>query len=67
VERFYPSYYNKRRPEPQGIPSQLSYGGNPFNITLTAADLFNNVNNTPNAEVVIIRPGFSTHTMVSLP
>ncbi|PPR00527.1 hypothetical protein CVT24_005501 [Panaeolus cyanescens] len=63
VERFYPSYYNKRRPEPKGLLSQLSYGGKPFDVQLSADDLFGDVNNIVNAKVVIIRPGFSTHAM----
>ncbi|KAI0339863.1 copper radical oxidase [Trametopsis cervina] len=63
VERLYPSYYNSPRPQPQGIPSTLSYGGAPFNITLTAADLSNNVQNIQNATAVIIRTGFSTHAL----
>jgi hypothetical protein len=63
VERFYPSYFNERRPEPQGILAQFSYGGPSFNVTLTNDDLFGDVNNTVNATVVILRTGFSTHTM----
>ncbi|KAI0697279.1 DUF1929-domain-containing protein [Cytidiella melzeri] len=63
VERLYPSYYNSRRPEPQGIPSTLSYGGKPFNITLTAEDLAGDVQNIKLASVVIIRTGYSTHTL----
>ncbi|KAG1739248.1 glyoxal oxidase [Suillus lakei] len=55
MERFYPSYYNQRRPEPQGLPNQLSYGGSYFNVSLTLADLF--------AKVIVMRTGFSTHTM----
>jgi len=63
VERFYPSYYNERRPQPQGLLQSLSYGGPFFNVTLTKADLFGDVNNLKNTNVVVIRPGFSTHTM----
>ncbi|KAG1847941.1 glyoxal oxidase [Suillus tomentosus] len=63
IERFYPSYYNQRRPEPQGLPNQLSYGGFYFNISLTLADLFGNVDNVQTAKVIIMRTGFSTHTM----
>ena len=65
VETFYPSYFNERRPEPQGLPNNLSYGGNFFNVTLSKDDLFGDVQNVKNATVVIIRTGFSTHTMVS--
>ncbi|KAM6502144.1 copper radical oxidase [Amanita muscaria] len=63
TERFYPSYYNQRRPQPGGIPTQLTYGGPGFNITLNSDDLFGNVQNINSAMVVVIRPGFSTHAM----
>lgn len=63
MERFYPSYYNQRRPEPQGLPNQLSYGGSYFNVSLTLADLFGNVDNIQTANVIVMRTGFSTHTM----
>jgi hypothetical protein len=66
VEIFYPSYYNQRRPQPVGLLKQLSYGGPYFNVSLSADDLFGNVNNIQNASVVVIRPGFSTHSMVSV-
>ncbi|KAG6866368.1 hypothetical protein C0991_005289 [Blastosporella zonata] len=63
TERFYPSYYNERRPQPVGILAELSYGGPSFTISLDSDDLFGDVNNVNNATVVVIRPGFSTHTM----
>ncbi|KAF5361893.1 hypothetical protein D9756_002032 [Leucocoprinus leucothites] len=63
VERFYPSYYNARRPEPQGLPTQLSYGGSSFMITLTMDDLRGDISNIAKTKVVVIRPGFSTHSM----
>jgi len=63
VETFYPSYYNERRPEPQGLPNTLSYGGDYFNVSLSNDDLFGNIQYTKSASVVIIRTGFSTHTM----
>ncbi|CAE6405197.1 unnamed protein product [Rhizoctonia solani] len=63
VERFYPSYYSERRPEPNGLLSQLGYGGNYFNVTLSKDDLFGNVSMISTAKAVIIRPGFSTHAM----
>ncbi|KAI0358529.1 DUF1929-domain-containing protein [Trametes cingulata] len=63
VEYFYPSYYNERRPQPQGLLDQLSYGGPYFNVTLTKDDLAGDVNNVKNTEVVLIRTGFSTHVM----
>ena len=64
TERFYPSYYNERRPQPVGLPQQLFYGGPSFDVTLDSDDLFNNVDNIKNTAVVIIRTGFSTHSMV---
>ncbi|TCD68055.1 hypothetical protein EIP91_011600 [Steccherinum ochraceum] len=63
VEKFYPSYYNQRRPEPQGLPSTLTYGGAYFNVTVSKDDLFGNTGNANNTKVVIVRGGFSTHAM----
>jgi hypothetical protein len=64
TELFYPEYYNQRRPQPQGLLSQLSYGGPNFIVSLSSADLYGDVENVKNAKVVIIRPGFATHAMV---
>jgi hypothetical protein len=64
TELFYPGYYNQRRPQPQGFPSQLSYGGPNFIVSLSSDDLFGNVENVKTAKVVIIRTGFATHAMV---
>ena len=64
TERFFPLYYNERRPEPIGLIRQLTYGGPYFNVTLDSNDLFGDVGHVQNASVVIIRPGFSTHAMV---
>ncbi|KAF5316374.1 hypothetical protein D9619_006876 [Psilocybe cf. subviscida] len=63
TERFYPSYYNQRRPQPKGLPSRLTYGGPSFDVVLDADDLSGMVDNVANATVVVIRPGFSTHSM----
>lgn len=63
IELFYPSYYNQRRPAPQGLPNRLSYGGSSFTLSLSSADLFGSVNNIQSAKVMVIRTGFSTHTM----
>ncbi|KAF8647070.1 hypothetical protein AX16_006905 [Volvariella volvacea WC 439] len=63
TERLYPLYYDQRRPEPEGLLSQLSYGGPSFDVTLDAEDLFNNVDNAKTAKVVVLRTGFSTHSM----
>ncbi|KAF8530384.1 glyoxal oxidase [Hysterangium stoloniferum] len=63
VERFFPLYYNKRRPEPGGLPTQLTYGGAYFNVTLSSTDLSGDVSNLKNTKVVVIRQGFTTHAM----
>jgi len=67
TELFYPSYFNERRPQPQGLLAQYSYGGPSFNVSLTSDDLFGDVENVKTAKVVIIRPGFATHAMVCTP
>jgi hypothetical protein len=63
VERFYPWYYNKRRPEPAGVPLSLTYGGQYFNLELTKEDLFDNIGNANAIKVVLIKTGFSTHAI----
>lgn len=63
MERVYPSYYDARRPEPQGIPPTLSYGGKSFDVTLTLDDLFGDVQNVQNTTAVVCRTGFSTHAL----
>ena len=64
VERFYPWYYEKRRPEPTNLPTTLAYGGNYWQTSLTTQDL----NNDPatyiqKTKAVVIRTGFSTHAI----
>ncbi|KAG8927452.1 hypothetical protein FRC01_007464 [Tulasnella sp. 417] len=62
VERYFPWYYDKTRPDPQNLPTQLGYGGPSWTISLTAADLLGPMgDNLPTAKVVLIRTGFSTH------
>jgi hypothetical protein len=63
VERFYPWYYNQRRPEPAGIPTSLTYGGQYFDLTLTSDDLFGNITNANEIKVQVIKTGFSTHAI----
>ncbi|CUA70806.1 hypothetical protein RSOLAG22IIIB_09144 [Rhizoctonia solani] len=63
VERFYPLYYSKRRPEPVGLLSQLTYGGDYFNVSLSSEDLGGSASNIAKAKVVVLRPGFSTHAL----
>ncbi|PVF94465.1 DUF1929-domain-containing protein [Serendipita vermifera] len=63
VERFYPLYYNKRRPEPAGVPTQISYGGSYFELHLSSDDLFGNIGNVNTVKVVLMKTGFSTHAI----
>lgn len=64
TELFYPSYFNERRPQPQGLLAQFTYGGPYFNVTLDSDDLFGDLGNANLTKVVIIRTGFSTHAIV---
>ncbi|GAA5912661.1 hypothetical protein JCM6882_004705 [Rhodosporidiobolus microsporus] len=57
AERFYPNYYDLPRPVPSGVPSSVSYGGDPFDLTLPAG----NVTNPDKIRVSLMRAGFSTH------
>ncbi|WOO79788.1 Aldehyde oxidase GLOX [Vanrija pseudolonga] len=59
IEYFYPDYFGKPRPKPTGLPTQLKYGGNWFNVALTAADL--NGAQPQSVKAVVIRGGFATH------
>ncbi|QRV94396.1 glyoxal oxidase [Ceratobasidium sp. AG-Ba] len=63
TERFYPSYYAMRRPEPVGLMDRLSYGGPGYDVTLSLEDLAGNVSNIQKTKAVVIRTGFSTHTV----
>ena len=67
TERFYPLYYNERRPQPLGLLAQYSYGGPSFTVSLSSADLFGDVENVKTAKVLIIRTGFATHAIVCPP
>lgn len=64
TELFYPSYFGKSRPQPKGLPTQLSYGGPSFDVHLSSDDLAGNVDNVNHVSAVVIRTGFSTHAMV---
>ncbi|TIA86642.1 hypothetical protein E3P99_03633 [Wallemia hederae] len=63
VERWYPTWYNEPRPQPQGLPDTLSYGGDSFDIHLSASDLKGDSDKLKNVKAAVIRPGFSTHAM----
>jgi len=62
VERFYPDYFTSTRPQPTGLPKTLTYGGDYFDVTLSATDVGKTAN-LDNTRVTLIRPGFSTHAM----
>jgi hypothetical protein len=68
AEKFYPAYFNAAvRPNPQGVPKNLAYGGKPFDITYNTSS-FDASKLNPNTaaartKVIVIRPGFSTHAM----
>ncbi|KAG8718917.1 hypothetical protein FRC09_011908 [Ceratobasidium sp. 395] len=63
TERFYPWYYAMRRPEPVGLMDRLSYGGPGYDITLSLDDLGGNLTKIQDTKVVVMRTGFSTHTI----
>jgi hypothetical protein len=65
AEIFYPPYFSaSTRPVPTGVPTTLSYGGNPFDITIPASSYSGAANDAADSStVVIIRGGFTTHAM----
>ena len=65
AEYFYPPYFSaKTRPVPQNIPQTLSYGGNPFDITIPSSSYSGSSNDAAtNTTVWLIRQGFTTHAM----
>lgn len=63
MEIFYPDYMDKARPEPKGLPEQLTYGGPYFNVSLSKADLGGKTVNINVTRAVVVRTGFSTHAM----
>jgi hypothetical protein len=64
AEHFHPWYFGVSRPQPSGIPSNLTYGGDYFNITVPSSSYNGTANDAAvNSTVVLIRPGFTTHAM----
>lgn len=64
AEIFYPSYWASSRPQPTGVPSNLTYGGDYFNITVPQASYSGSANSAAaNTTVWVIRQGFTTHAM----
>ncbi|KIP06833.1 hypothetical protein PHLGIDRAFT_19348 [Phlebiopsis gigantea 11061_1 CR5-6] len=65
AEMFFPPYFSAPvRPSPTGVPKNISYGGDAFDITIPASSYSGSANDAAdNSTVVIIRPGFTTHAM----
>lgn len=65
AEIFYPPYFSAgTRPQPSGMPKQLTYGGNPFDITIPPTSYSGSSNDAAaGAMVTLIRGGFTTHAM----
>ncbi|KZP11662.1 copper radical oxidase [Athelia psychrophila] len=64
AEIFYPPYFSANRPSPTGMPTTLTYGGNPFDITVPASSYSGSGNSAAaNSTVVLTRGGFTTHAM----
>jgi hypothetical protein len=65
AEIFYPSYFSaSTRPQPTGMPSTISYGGDPFDLTVPPSSYSGSSNDAANnTKVVLLRGGFTTHAM----
>lgn len=65
AEIFYPSYFSAAtRPQPQGVPTSLTYGGQYFNISVPSSSYSGSANDAAsNSSVWLMRPGFTTHAM----
>jgi hypothetical protein len=65
AEKFYPSYFSATtRPAPSGVPSKLTYGGDPFDITIPASSYSGSGNDAANSTIVsVVRGGWTTHAM----
>ncbi|OBZ66528.1 Galactose oxidase [Grifola frondosa] len=52
------------RPSPQNVPKTISYGGDPFDITVPSSSYSGSANDAAgNTTVMLIRPGWTTHGM----
>ncbi|KAF9524921.1 copper radical oxidase [Crepidotus variabilis] len=65
AEIFYPPYFKvTNRPSPVGLPSQLNYGGQYFDVLVPSDSYSGSANDAAaSAQVTIVRPGFTTHAM----
>ncbi|KAG7095082.1 hypothetical protein E1B28_005870 [Marasmius oreades] len=65
AEIFYPPYFSaSTRPQPSGIPTTLTYGGDSFDVTIPASSYSGSSNSAAdNTRVSVLRPGWTTHAM----
>ena len=65
AEIFYPPYFSvPMRPVISGVPRTISYGGQPFKISIMAGSYSGSPNDAAaNTTVVLQRGGFTTHAM----
>ncbi|VDB96303.1 unnamed protein product [Peniophora sp. CBMAI 1063] len=65
AEYFYPPYFNaSTRPVPSGIPGNLSYGGDYFDITVPSSSYSGDANDAASSTMIwLSRPGWTTHAM----
>ncbi|KAJ7139027.1 glyoxal oxidase N-terminus-domain-containing protein [Mycena epipterygia] len=65
AEIFYPPYFAAAtRPVPTGIPSNISYGGNSFDVSIPASSYSGSGSAAAaNTTVTLLRPGWTTHAM----
>ncbi|KAI5886579.1 uncharacterized protein SCHCODRAFT_01110525 [Schizophyllum commune H4-8] len=65
AEYFYPDYFSATtRPEPSGVPTSLSYGGDYFDLKIPASSYSGSANDAAdNTKVALVRPGWTTHAM----
>jgi hypothetical protein len=65
AEIFYPPYFSATtRPQPKGIPSKLTYGGDSFDVTIPASSYSGSANDAADNTIVAVqRGGFTTHAM----
>jgi hypothetical protein len=65
AEIFYPPYFSApTRPKATGIPSSLTYGGPSFDLNIDPSGYTGDANTAAmNTNVVLMRPGFTTHAM----
>ncbi|KAF8634046.1 hypothetical protein AX17_004310 [Amanita inopinata Kibby_2008] len=65
AEIFYPPYFKATtRPVVTGAPNSISYGGQSFDLTISASSYSGSANDAADATTVVLqRGGFTTHAM----